>query len=196
MKTQTVIFIGPQGSGKGTQADHLARYIREHDSDSDVVSLETGQHFRALMGSDTYTGQRIKALLDEGKMLPNFFAKHIVLQDLAPKLTATAHLTIDGFPRNLVQVKFIDDIMEFYQRKNLSVIFLDVPDTVVRERLAGRGRFDDTEELITERLRLYHEQTQPIIDVYKDREDVQFIHIDGTLPISEISDEICTKLGV
>ena len=196
MKTQTIIFMGPQGSGKGTQADHIARYLREHDPENEVVALETGKYFRDLMSSDNYTGERVKALLDDGKMLPNFLAKHIVLEDLTPKLTATSHLTVDGFPRTVEQIEFWDRLMEFYLREDLAVVFLEVPEKVVRKRLEGRGRFDDTDRLIDERLRLYKEQTLPVIEVYKNRDDINFIHTDGTLPISEISKEICSQLGI
>ena len=190
MQPQTVIFMGPQGSGKGTQAERFGKRLRELDPDNPVIALETGQYFRELMESGTYTGERIKALLDEGKMIPDFFAKHIVLQDLAPQLTATAHLTMDGFPRTVEQVGFIDRLMAFYNRPQPAVVFLDVPESEVRRRMAGRGRFDDTEALITERLRLYRENTQPIVDAYQEHPGVRFIEIDGTKKIDDIAEEI------
>jgi adenylate kinase len=196
MEIKTVVFLGSQGSGKGTQASLLKKCLEEINPENPTIELETGQHFRELMGSGSYTGERIKALLDDGQMIPNFFTKHIVLQDLAPRLTQNAHLTLDGFPRNERQVQFLDDLMEFYQRSKLSVVYLDVPEEVVIERLKDRGRFDDTDELITERLRLYHENTQPLIKIYREREDVQFIELDGTKPIAELASSIRAALGV
>lgn len=190
----TTIFIGPQGSGKGTQASLLGKHLLKSSPEQPVINLETGKHFRALMTSGTYTGERIKALLDEGQMIPNFFAKHIVLQDLADRLTEDAHLTMDGFPRNEVQVRFVDDLFSFYKRPKLSVVFLDVPEAIVRERLLARGRFDDTGELIEERLKSYREGTLPVVELYQGRQDVQFVHIDGAKTIDAISVEIISAL--
>ena len=196
MQPKTVIFIGPQGSGKGTQAKLLCEHLEAADPDAGVASLETGKYFRDMMESGTYTGERIKALLDDGQMIPDFFAKHIVIEDLAPKLTATTHLILDGFPRNENQVEFLDRLMSFYLRPQLSVVFLNVPEEVVRERLSGRGRFDDTETLIQERLSYYRENTLPLVEHYRNRDDVAFVELDGTKSIEAVTSDMMTALGM
>ncbi len=195
MKPQTIIFIGPQGSGKGTQVQRISEYLREH-SQQPVTNIETGKAFRRLAQEGGYTAQRVKELLAEGEMVPNFLTKAFVVKFLIRNLTPQTHLTMDGFPRNLVQVKFIDDLMEFYKREGLSVVYLDVPEEVVRVRMAGRKRSDDTPQLIDERLRLYRQNTLPIIEAYKMRDDVNFIHIDGTHSIEEITRYIIRSLGI
>lgn len=101
---------------------------------------------------------------------------------------------MDGFPRNLVQVKFIDDLMEFYKRVGITVVYLDVAEDVVRERMAARGRNDDTPDLIDERLRLYRENTVPIVEAYQARDDINFIHVDGTLSIPAVTEYIIDNL--
>jgi len=196
MKSQTVIFIGPQGSGKGTQVERLTAYLHENSPEQPVVSIETGKGFRDLAETDTYTAQRVKEILAEGGLIPNFLIKSFVIKYLTKNLTDHAHITMDGFPRNLVQVHFIDDLMKFYKRDGLSVVFLNVSEDVVRKRMEGRGRNDDTPDLIDERLRLYKEQTEPIIAEYEDRADINFIRIDGELPISEITQKIIEGLDI
>jgi len=194
MEPQTIIFIGPQGSGKGTQVREITTHLEEN-SRQPVTNIETGKAFRKLAQEGGYTADRVKELLAEGKMIPNFLTKAFVVKYLIRHLDPVTHVTMDGFPRNLVQVQFIDDLMAFYKREGITVVYLDTPEDVVRERMAGRGRNDDTPELIDERLRLYHENTLPIIAAYESREDVRFIRVDGTLPIEKVTEEIIANLA-
>jgi len=196
MKSQTVIFIGPQGSGKGTQVERLTAYLHENAPAQAVVPIETGKGFRDLAKTDTYTAKRVQEIITEGGLVPNFLTKAFVIKYLIKNLTKDSHITMDGFPRNLVQVHFIDDLMKFYKREGLSVVFLNVPEEVVRKRMQGRGRQDDTPELIDERLRLYREQTKPIIAEYETRDDINFIRIDGELPIATVTKKIVEGLGI
>lgn len=195
MKPHTVIFIGPQGSGKGTQVQAVTEYLQT-ESENPVTNIETGKAFRDLTETGSYTAQRVKELLADGQMIPNFITKAFVVKFLIKNLTPETHLTMDGFPRNLAQVQFIDDLMLFYRRERLTVVYLDTPEDVVRERLSGRRRADDTPELIDERLRLYRKNTEPIIDEYQKRTDINFIHIDGTTSVEEITQKIIRELSV
>ena len=195
MDIKTVIFIGSQGSGKGTQVREMTQYLKDN-SQQPVTNIETGKAFRQLGEEGGYTAERVKELLNEGKMIPNFLTKAFVVKFLIRNLTPDTHMTMDGFPRNMVQVKFIDDLMDFYKRPRLSVVFINVPEDVVRERMAGRGRTDDTPSLIDERLRLYRENTLPIVEHYKERDDVDFVEVDGTLPIKEVFTQIKSGLNI
>jgi len=196
MKPQTVIFIGPQGSGKGTQVELLKAHLEQVSPDHKVIAIETGKAFRDLAETESYTAHRVKEILAEGGMIPNFLTKAFVVKYLVKNLTPNVHMTMDGFPRNLVQVQFIDDLMTFYKREDLSVVYLDTPEEIVRERMNGRARGDDTPDLIDERLRLYREQTEPILAAYESREDVNFVKIDGSLPISEVTKQMIAGLGI
>jgi adenylate kinase len=195
MKPQTIIFIGPQGSGKGTQVERVTAHLKDVTSQP-VTNIETGRAFRQLATEGGYTAERVKELLAEGKMIPNFITKAFVVKFLIRNITPETHLTMDGFPRNEVQVKFIDDLMAFYKREGLTVVFLDTPEDVVRERMAGRGRNDDTPELIDERLRNYREQTLPIVQAYEARADINFIKVDGTLSINDVTKTIIAGLNL
>lgn len=196
MKPQTVIFIGPQGSGKGTQVERLTAYLHENSPAQAVVPIETGKGFRDLAETDTFTATRVQKIMEEGGLIPNFLTKAFVIKYLIKNLAEDSHITMDGFPRNLAQVTFIDDLMKFYKREGLSIVFLDVPEDVVRHRMQGRGRGDDTPELIDERLRLYKEQTEPIVAAYEGRDDITFVRIDGELPIAEVTQKIVEGLAI
>lgn len=194
MQTKTVIFIGPQGSGKGTQVAKVLKHLKAADS-SPVVHLETGHGFRVMKESDSYTGQQVRKLLEHGKMVPNFLTSSIVMSEIAEQITKDSDLVIDGFPRNLDQARVLDQMMEFYERDNLIVIHLNVPEEVVIKRMTGRGREDDTPELIAERLRLYHQNTTPLIEYYEKRPQTTFVEIDGTQSIDEVWNTIKTAIA-
>lgn len=193
MQPQTIVFFGPQGSGKGTQAKNLIAHLKAVDT-KPVVDLETGRGFRAMAQSDSFTAERVRELLENGELVPNFLTSSIVMSEVAERLTKDAHLVIDGFPRNLDQARVLEQMLQFYQRPTLTVVALDVPDDVVIERLQGRGRADDVPELIAERLRLYHEQTQPLVEYYEQREQTNFLHIDASQPIEQVWEDIKQKL--
>lgn len=195
MQSQTIVFFGPQGSGKGTQAANLIAHL-ESLGDKPVVHLETGRGFRAMAKSDSFTGQRVRELLDNGEMVPNFLTSSIVMSEIAERITEDAHLVIDGFPRNVDQARVLEQMLQFYKRPSLTVVGLDVPDAVVIERMMGRGRSDDTPELIKERLALYHTHTSPLVSYYEEREHTNFIHVDGSQTIESVWEEIKSKLRV
>ena len=192
MQTQTVIFLGPQGSGKGTQVDNL---IAELGAEN-VVDGQTGRGFRALKEGTGYTAARIGELLDAGQLVPDFHTYAIVVEELKARLSEDSHVTFDGFPRNVTQAQFLDEVLAFYNRSTISVVYLDTREAVVRERMMGRGRSDDTEESINERLRLYKEQTEPILSYYRERPDTNFIRVDGAGTMEQVFNDIKTGLGI
>lgn len=189
MQSKTVIFIGPQGSGKGTQTAKLLEYLRGVD-DRPVVDLETGRGFRELAQGDSFTGQRVREVLERGELIPNFLTSSIVMGEVAERITPDAHLVIDGFPRNLDQARVLEQMMGFYQRSPLTVVHLAVPDEVVIARMKSRARIDDTDELIAERLRLYKEQTEPLVAHYRQAPGTHFVAVDATQTIDEVFAEI------
>lgn len=193
MQPQTIVFIGPQGSGKGTQVAKTTEYL-EAQNTGEVVNIETGKAFRDLAETGSYTAKRVKELLADGQMIPNFIVKAFIVKFLIKNAGPDTHLTFDGFPRNVSQVKFMDDLMAFYKRSTLSIVYLDAPMDLVRERLLSRGRNDDVPELIDERLRLYQQDTAPVVAAYQARDDINFIHVDATKSIDEVQTEIVAGL--
>lgn len=196
MQPHTIIFIGPQGSGKGTQVTELVKYLEREDPAHTVLEVQTGKGFRALAETGSYTSLRVKNLLEHGKLVPDFLTEAIVVSQLIAELTNESHIVMDGFPRNLEQAKFVDNLLGFYLRDQISVVYLETPEEIVRERMLARGRSDDTEESIAERLRLYHEMTEPLLEHYQHRPQTEFVKVDGAQTVEAVQKAIRKGLGI
>ncbi len=196
MKPHTIIFIGPQGSGKGTQVTQLVSHLKSQDTEHKILEVQTGKGFRALAEEENYTSMRIKDILEHGGLVPDFLTQAIVVNQLISNLTADSHIIMDGFPRNLEQAEFVDDLLAFYLRDEISVVYLDTAEEVVRARMLARGRSDDTEESINERLRLYKEMTEPLLDHYRSRPHTEFITVDGAQSVEAVQVAIRTGLNL
>lgn len=190
----TVIFIGPQGSGKGTQAQLLKKYLEEQDERNDLLHFETGNSFRELKNSDSFTGRQVRKTIDAGKLQPDYLAITLFSQALIESLTDESDLLIDGFPRSLYQAQALEEACDFYEREKVHLIHLQVGAEVTYERLAGRDRSDDTQEAIKERLRLYHEKTEPLLDFFKKHDRYQVVSIDGEQSIEPVHESIIEGL--
>ncbi|MDA0169401.1 adenylate kinase [Solirubrobacter taibaiensis] len=144
-----LILIGPPGAGKGTQAVRLRDELG-------LVHLSTGDLLRDHMARATELGARVKRFMDSGRLVPDALVTELLLSELP-----ASGFLLDGFPRTPAQADALaaaDDVT--------AVVLLDVPDAAVIDRLAGRGREDDRAEIVAERLRVYHEQTEPLVDYY------------------------------
>ncbi|MBU9848540.1 adenylate kinase family protein, partial [Rahnella aceris] len=142
-----VLMLAPPGGGKGTQGIRLAEHLGvEHVSSGDLL--------RAAVAGQTPLGRKVDVYLKAGELAPD----ELVTEAIRPILRTREHYVLDGFPRRLAQAEGVDfDV----------VVFLDVPDEVVRQRLLGRGRADDKPEVIENRLREYEEDTVPLVDHYR-----------------------------
>ncbi len=195
MDTKTIIFIGPQGSGKGTQVELLIKAL-EGSGAQKVLNLQTGKPFREMMERGSYTATRVKSLMNNGLLVPDWLTDAMVARELESALADDMHIIFDGYPRNLAQANVLEDMLAFYGRTDLFVVWLDTPESVVRERMMGRGREDDTEEAIDTRLALYKEMTEPVIEYYKKRVGTNFVTVDGSDSIESVQGAIKTGLSV
>lgn len=160
-----ILFIGPQGSGKSTQGKLLAQFLG-------LQYISTGDIFREMTGE-------IKQILDQGKLVDDQTTSKIVEERL--KEENINGFVLDGYPRTLDQIKLFDPAFD-------KVIYLDLSDGEATKRLLIRKRNDDTEELIAERLRNYHLQTDPILDYF--RQKGILLEIEGLGSIDEIQQRI------
>ena len=179
-----ILLLGPQGSGKGTQASKLA-------STYGIAHIATGDMLRAAMASETELGRRIKPIYDSGELVPDDLMIELIRERLADDDSAEG-FALDGFPRTMGQAKALDGMLAELGRE-LSVVFeLQVSDGVCVERLLRRaeieGRTDDTEEAILHRLRLYHQETEPLVEYYRAQGSLVGIHADRT--VDEVFEEI------
>jgi len=176
-----VVLTGPPGSGKGTQAELLAERLG-------IPVISTGEIFRAQVTAGTDLGRQAQQYLDSGEYVPSEVTNEMVRERLAAEDTNRGFL-IDGYPRTLDQVAVLDDVLAGKERELHGVVVLEVPiDELVRRMLHRAGvehRSDDTEDVIRKRLRVYEQQTIPLIEEYAARGLV--IPVDGTGDPDQVS---------
>lgn len=197
MEPFTVIFIGPQGSGKGTQIAKLFEVISEKDPARRIVDIQTGRRFRALAArQETFAEKKVAETLDTGQLQPDFLTHILWGQAMLDQLDEKSHLLIDGFPRTVNQAEVLEDALDFFDRDNVHVINLDTPEEVVRERMTARARDDDTIDSIETRLSWYREDTQPVLDYYRVRPDTTVHDLVGTDTIDGVHTQILAALNL
>lgn len=197
MNPKTVIFIGPQGSGKGTQIEKLYTVLSEKDPVRRIVDVQTGRRFRALVAKqETFSEKKVAETLDSGILQPDFITHLLWGQAFLEQLDNKSHLLIDGFPRTVPQAEVLEEALDFFERLHLDVINLDTPEQIVRDRMMSRAREDDTKESIEERLRWYQNETLPVLDFYRIRPDTTVHDLDGTQSIEEVHQAIVKALDI
>ena len=179
-----VLLLGPQGAGKGTQGKLIAD---EHG----IPHVATGDMLRRAMAAGTELGRQVKPIYDAGGLVPDELMVALIRERLGEEDAKDGFL-LDGFPRTMPQADALDDMLREIGRE-LDVVFeFQLEDQVGRERMLKRaaeeGRADDTPEAIERRLRLYHEETEPLIEHYRTRGNLVGIHADR--PVPEVFAEI------
>jgi adenylate kinase len=196
MSPLTVIFIGPQGSGKGTQIEKLKADLESRDRRR-VVDIQTGRRFRALAATqETFAEDKVAATLGLGALQPDFLTTILWGRAMIDQLDNKSHLLIDGFPRTVGQIPDLEDAFHFFERGTVDVINLVTGEEVVRARMQSRARADDTDASIEERLRWYREDTLPVIEHYRTRPNTRVHDIPGTGSIDEVHDAIIAALEI
>ena len=185
----SLILIGPPGAGKGTQATLVAERFG-------IPHISTGEIFRANVSQGTDLGREAKAYMDRGEYVPDSVTNAMVRGRLAEPDTENGFL-LDGYPRTLPQVDELDLILADLGTRLDAVVEITADPAEVTARLLARaakeGRADDTEEVITRRLQVYAEQTEPIVAVYSERGLVR--KVDGMGSIEEVHERIVAALG-
>jgi adenylate kinase len=179
-----ILLLGPQGAGKGTQGALIAE-------EYGIPHIATGDMLRRAISADGDLGRRIKPIYDAGGLVPDDLMIELIRERLNAE-DAQKGFVLDGFPRTLAQAEALEDLLRELGRE-LDVVFgFQLDDQVGRERMLKRaaeeGRTDDTPEAIERRLRLYHEETEPLIEYYRTRGNLVGIHADR--PIREVFAEI------
>ena len=183
-----LLIVGPPGSGKGTQAAFIAEAFG-------IPAISTGDIFRHHITHQTELGVRVKAIVDAGDYVPDALTNELVAHRLSEADCKKGFL-LDGYPRTLEQVKFLDDLLAA-DGKLEAVIRLTADQDELVKRLTHRaheqGRADDTEEAIRHRQNVYTAQTAPIIDVYAQRG--LLAEVDGLGTVDEVAARIRKALA-
>jgi adenylate kinase len=179
-----VLLLGPQGSGKGTQAKRI-------QAEYGIPHIATGEILRDAIAAGSELGGRVKSIVESGQLVPDDLMIGLIRERLAED-DAEDGFILDGFPRTLAQANALDDMLAEIGR-DLSIVFgFQLEDEIGIERMTKRAqienRKDDTPEAIAERLRLYHEQTEPLIGHYRAQGNLVGIHADRT--IDEVFSEV------
>lgn len=197
MQTYTIIFVGPQGSGKGTQIEMLSKFLKAHNPTRRVIDVQTGRRFRALaMKGEGFTEKKVHETLDTGALQPLFLSVMLWSDAFHQHLDPEAHLLIDGFPRTIHEAEVLESALAFYRRDHLIVIDLVTEEAVVRERMIKRARKDDTNASIEARLTWYREETLPVLDYYRMRPNTSVIDCDGADTILGVHTQILQALSL
>jgi adenylate kinase len=193
---QTFIFLGPQGSGKGTHAKELESDLKRLDPAREVVHFEMGKNLRDIAAQDSYTRTLLIVIISRGELVPFNISSSVLSSYLMQNLRGDEHLIIDGFPRSDSQMEVLDATMAFYKRENPTVVHINISDEEGLKRLLLRGRADDTEENIRKRLAWTHAEWERILALLNKNPVYRIVEIDGDKTIEEVHTDILKKLNL
>jgi adenylate kinase len=158
-----ILLLGPQGSGKGTQAKRIS-------AEYSIPHIATGDILRDAIAQETPLGREVKPIVENGRLVSDELMTALIRERLEAD-DATNGFVLDGFPRTLAQAEALDEMLREIARE-LSIVFeLQIPDEGCTERLLKRahdeGRKDDTPDVIARRLEIYHRETEPLVEHYR-----------------------------
>ena len=195
METQTFVFFGQVGSGKGTQVELLMDYLKNKDASKEIVYGGTGEEFRKMLVSDNYTAKLIKESMNRGELLPDFLTTSLFTNILISSLDDQKHLVADGYPRTVLQSENFEQIMEFFKRDNVKIIYIELSEAEAMKRNLLRGRADDTEEGLKKRFHEYENKVIPAMDYFKGKAGYQILTINGEQSIEDVHKDIIKALN-
>lgn len=180
-----IVLFGAPGVGKGTQAEVLSEKLN-------LAHFSTGDAFRAAIKNETEVGLLAKQYVDDGKLVPDEVVTRVVAEALSDEKFANGAL-LDGYPRTKTQAESLDELLESKGSSISAVVNISVEREAIIERLLARGRKDDTQEIIANRLDVYLSETEPVLHYYSNKNGL-LREVDGNKSISEVSDAILTAL--
>lgn len=175
-----LIFLGPPGSGKGTQAEVIAAKLG-------VAHVSTGAMLRDAVDAESRLGRKVESIMASGALVDDATMGEVV-RDRLTEANSQAGFILDGYPRTLPQAEALESILAASDVDLDAVVLLDVPEEELIRRALARNRGDDTEEVIRERQRLYREKTEPLAGYYRERGLLRVV--DGDAPIDEVTSRI------
>jgi len=175
---QRLLFLGPPGAGKGTQAQQLAQ-------SQGLLHLSTGDLLRAEVQAASELGRQAEAVMARGELVSDDLVLAIVRSRLQQ---GSGGWLLDGFPRNLAQAEALDTLLRELAQPIELVVLMELDDALLIQRLLSRGRSDDNEQVIRHRLEVYREQTAPLISHYRALGLLHAVEAAGT--VEEIASRI------
>ena len=179
-----LLFLGPPGAGKGTQANLISTKYK-------LLHLSTGDLLRAEVNAGSEYGKEAKTIMERGELVSDELVLAIVKKKLSSK--NSAGWLLDGFPRNVSQAVALEILLKEINQPIQSVVVIEVSDSILLKRLLSRGRSDDNEEVIKHRLEIYRQKTSPLVEYYTKQGLVSIVQGDGDVEQIEkrILETIC-----
>jgi adenylate kinase len=180
-----LVLLGPPGSGKGTQAEILAEELG-------VPHVSTGDMLRDAVAEGSTLGRKVSGLMNAGALVDDATMAAVVRGRLG-RADARSGFILDGYPRNLAQAETLEAILSAGGLDLDAVVLLEVPEEELVARIAGRGRADDGEDVVRERLRVYRDKTAPLVEHYDERGALR--SVDGVGSVEAVSARILEAIG-
>ncbi len=186
-----IIIFGPPGAGKGTQAERL-------QAAHSLKKLSTGDMLRAEVASESEFGKKLKSILESGELVSDDVMIELI-GNCVSEPECEKGFILDGFPRTRAQAEALDEMLKHMKRQIDHVIVLEVDEDILIDRIlkraaeTGNGRSDDNAATLKNRLKVYHDQTAPVLPYYQEKGLLR--HIDGMAPMDEVTKEIEAVLG-
>jgi adenylate kinase len=184
-----LLILGPPGAGKGTQSARLAKLFA-------IPAIATGDIFRLNIKNGTPLGQQVKSIVDAGDYVPDSLTNELVRTRLLEPDAADGFL-LDGYPRTIEQVGYLDSALAARKQSLDAVIRLEADTEAVvarlRKRAVEQGRVDDSDEAIRHRQDVFRRETAPLVEVYRQRG--LLVAVDGLGPMDEVTERIVVSLA-
>lgn len=193
MQSETFVFFGIVGSGKGTQVKLLTEYLKNKDA-KETVYAYPGDEYRKIIQSESQTASLVKDVLEKGGLQPDFLTNSIFIEILIKNIKPDKHLIADGYPRTINQAECLEKVMAFYGRKNIKIIYIEVGEFEAVKRMKLRGRADDTDEGIAKRFDEYINNVVPAMEYFRNNSGYKILKINGEQSIEAVHADIIKSL--
>ena len=183
-----LLIVGPPGAGKGTQASRISQRFN-------IPTISTGDIFRFNIANETELGAQVKAIVDAGDYVPDELTNALVT-DRLNEADAAGGFLLDGYPRTTDQVRYLDELLASHGHALDAVVRLVADEDEIvrrlRQRAIDQGRVDDSEAAIRHRQEVYQRETEPLLEMFRDRE--LLVEVDGLGPVDEVTERIFAAL--
>ncbi|MFT8328298.1 MAG: adenylate kinase [Oenococcus oeni] len=175
--SKNIVMLGLPGVGKGTNADIMVE-------DFKLPHISTGDIFRSAMANHTELGDKAKSFMDAGNLVPDEITNGIVNERLnETDVKDAGGFILDGYPRNTSQADSLESFLRSIQQKLDAVIYLDASEQTVTDRMLGRGRADDTPEVVAHRIDVAKKETMPLVEYYRNKGSLYTIDANGEVSV-------------